>query len=517
MFRLPKIINRTLSIRLSLMVVLTMTILLMASMAVMLHFSRKAVKEEAIQKATQTLDGTIQSIDNIFLSVEQTTGNIYFSLYPHLDNPDMIHTFSRKLVEVNPYVVGCAIAFKPNYFKGRELFMAYYHRKDADSGFQQATTQGHSAPPVIERLESFGDTPYTKQVWFIEPMLSGKAGWLDPLVGMDDSKMEHIVTFCLPIYIADGSVVGVIGVDVSLALLSHIVLESKPSDNSYSTLLTADGSYIVHPDSNKLFHQTVFEQMKRGADLSVKKAAEAMVSGKTGYLPFRMNGTKYYVFFEPFERVSVPGRTVYDLGWSAGIVYPEDDIFGDYNSLSYYVLFITIVGLLVMFLLCRVIIHRQLKPLIMLTEKAQIIANGKYDEPIPDSHQVDEIGCLQDNFQLMQRSLATHIGELEQLTVTLKKHGEGLRVAYNEAQKADRLKTAFLHNMTNHMMGPAEAIFNDVEELCKLCHGNYDNPSVSSTTSLADDIQQNGNEITELLNNLISLSDEDIRKEVASD
>ena len=53
MFNIPKIINKTLSVRLSLMVVLAMTLLLMSSLVFMLHYSRKAVKEEALQKAKE--------------------------------------------------------------------------------------------------------------------------------------------------------------------------------------------------------------------------------------------------------------------------------------------------------------------------------------------------------------------------------------------------------------------------------------------------------------------------------
>ena len=76
------------------------------------------------------------------------------------------------------------------------------------------------------------------------------------------------------------------------------------------------------------------------------------------------------------------------------------------------------------------------------------------------------MGRLQNNFKTMQQSLATNIGELEQLTTELEKHGEELRIAYEKAQKADRMKTAFLHNMTNQMLEPSKAISRDVEALC---------------------------------------------------
>lgn len=230
-----------------------------------------------------------------------------------------------------------------------------------------------------------------------------------------------------------------------------------------------------------------------------------MTSGETGYRAFRLNGNDYYVFFKPFERNAVSGRDIEKLKWSAGIIYPEDDIFGDYNSLTYYVLIIAFVGLLLMFLLSRTVIHRQLQPLYMLTEQAQRIAKGHHDEPIPSSRHKDEIGRLQDNFRLMQQSLATNIGEMDQLKATLQERSKVLQAAYTKAKKADRMKTAFLHNMTNQMLAPAESISKDVEALGSL--GSTAN--AQSIAWMVDDIQQSGDTIAEVLKNLLNISDEE--------
>ena len=470
------------------MVVSSMALLLMASLIVMLYYSRKTVKEEALQMASQTLEGTVLHIDNILLSVEQTAGNFYFSLLPHLDNPDMVLTYSRKLVETNPYVAGCSVALKPNYYQDRAFFIASFQRE-----------AGHDS--LVVQSEPSDSHSYTEQEWFTQAMASAKPRWLRSDLG---AKEDQLITFCLPIPGADGKPVGVMGIDVMLSLLSHIVETTKPSPHSYCTLLDEDGSFIVHPDSNKLFHQTVFTQLEHGADSSVREAAQAMVSGEVGYRPFRMNGSDYYVFYKPFKRAAIPGRSIEELGWSAGIIYPEDDIFGDYNSLLYYVLAIAFGGLLLLFLFSRTIFHRQLKPLLMLAGSAQRIAKGKYGEIIPYSRHKDEIGRLQDNFRAMQQSLAANIGELEQLTATLQERGEGLRVAYNQAQKADRMKTAFLHNMTNQMISPADAIDKDVDALL----GDSKNRN-----QLTIDIQSKGKAITELLNELITISDEEMPRE----
>ena len=497
MLRLPKLISKTLSVRLSLIVVGAMAILLMASLTVMLHYSRKAVKEEAIQKATQTLEGTVQHIDNILLSVEQAAGNIYLSLLPHIDNPDEVTEHARRLVETNPYVTGCAIAFKPNYFQGRELYMAYFHHTKAGADANDS--------PIVQS-ETFGNCAYTEQAWYTEPMEKGAPYWLNPLKGIE-ADVEPITTFCLPMPGNDGKPIAVIGVDVSLSLLSQIVLAVKPSPNSYCTLLGDDGSFIIHPNSDKLLHQTVFEQTKSGADSTVKMAAEAMVSGESGYKPFKMDGKDYIVFYKPFKRTAVPGRSMEELKWSAGIIYPEDDIFGDYNRLLYDVLAIAIIGLLLLYLLCRLFIHRQLLPLRLLAKSAQHIADGNYNEIIPDTRQQDEIGRLQNHFQQMQQSLAANVGELEQLTATLQEHGEDLHAAYEKAQQADRMKMAFLHNMTNQMTAPASAIVSDVNALCDATDSTQ-----QTADSLARDIQQQGKTITELLNSMLNVSEEETEK-----
>lgn len=500
MLRLPKFFSKTLSVRLSLIVVSSMAILLMGALVVMLHYSRKVVKEEALHKASQTLEGTVQNIDNILLSVEQATGNMFYNIYTRLGQPDFVVANCRKLVEANPYIAGCAIAFKPYYYKDREYFVSYVFRTANDS-------LCYTDSPVIQP-EIFGNRPYPEQVWFTKPMTSKEAGWINPSQGIEAS-VAPITTFSLPIPGNDGQPVGVISVDVSLRLLSHVVLSAKPSPNSYCTLLAGDGSFIVHPDSDKLFHQTVFTQVAQKSNTNIEQVATAMVSGETGYMPFRMNGTDYFVFFKPFERTVVPGRAMEKLDWSVGIIYPEDDIFGDYNRLIYDVLAISIIGLLLLFLLSQAIIHRQLLPLRLLTQSAQHIAQGNYNEQIPDSHQEDEIGRLQNHFQQMQKSLANNINELEQLTNTVQQRGKELRLAYEKAQQADRMKTVFLHNMTDQMIAPACIIDKDVMALCDFSHSKHG----EETDQLTNEIQKQGETIAELLNHLLDVSEDEIGKE----
>lgn len=450
MTKLTNFIKGRLSVKISLMAVSAMAVLLIASLVVMLVYSRKKVKEETMARVTLTLDAAVQNIDNILLSVEQATGNVYYSLPSRINDPEALELYRRKLIDSNPYVADCTIAL--------------------------------------------GDTTVTESKWTVKPVQEGK---------------EPLISFSVPLYNTAGQLAGYVSTDVSIGLLSRIVAQTKPSENSFCVLLDSVGNFIVHPDAEQLMQQSAIEISKANANAELGEAVQAMIAGQTDYRTFRLWGTDFYVYFKPFSRSSVRGRAIGHLGWSAGIIYPERDIFGDYNNLQYYVLVISIIGLLLTFLLSHAVIKSRLKPLLMLTSQAQHIAAGNFSEPIPDSKHIDEVGRLQDNFQLMQRSLATQIDELESLKNTLYQRCEGLRKAYDQAKKADRMKTSFLHNMTNQMMEPAVAIEQDVQQLCS--------QSDRDTAQLVSDVQKKGKAITELLKNLISMSDDEMRKEADHD
>lgn len=496
MIKPVKFITKTLSVRISLKVVSAVATLLAVALFIMFHFSRKAIKAEARQKAEETLEGVVRQVDNVLLSVEQSAGNIYWDLLTHLNESERMFLYSRKMVETNPYVAGCAIAFEPYYYQEHgQYFMAYVHHVNKD--------KLETVSSEIIQAETFGNVPYPEQIWYSKPVETGRPCWINPLKN-DQAEGEAIITFSLPIYAQGGKVIGVLAVDLSLSLLSDIVLSAKPSPNSYATLLGSDGSYIVHPDSEKVLHKTIYMSDSYQTNKELRAAEDAMVAGETGYKHFRLDGTDNYVFYKPFIRADVPGRSMERTGWSVGIIYPEDDIFGDYNQLLYMVIAIALVGLVLLMTGCQMITHRCLLPLRMLAKSSQRIAEGHYDEPVPDSHQWDEVGRLQDHFQQMQQALSVHIGELERLTTELRERNVVLAGAYEQAKDADRVKTAFLHNMTDQMIKPVSVIQSSVNMLCEH-RQDMDQQEANKTE---ETIQEQGKIVTKLLNDLLDVSQE---------
>ncbi len=459
MIRIGKLLTRTLSFRLSLKVIVALATLLLLALLVMFYFSRKAVKEEALLDAEQTLEAMVQRIDNILLSVEQASGNVYWKMSTNLHNKEMLETYTRKLVEVNPYISDCRIVWDDNKGKSRDSVSSNAH-----------------VPATIS------DT-----------------GWISP----QDANMpadKPVGIFTLPFY-ENRQKVGNLVVEVSLTQLSKIILDSKSSPNSFCTLLGKDGTILVHPDKSVLNKNIII--LSNDDDVSMREAIQEMIAGKTGYREVVFDDVDYDVFYKPFERNAVQGRAMSKLGWSAGIILPEDDIFGEYNRLLYIVIVIAIVAILLQLLSCYLFIKKQLSPLRELEASAQQIADGHYDETIAISSRQDEVGLLQTHFRDMQQSLAQHVYEMQGLTRTLKERGETLKATYEQTKAANSMKMNFLSNMSDQIMEPVNEIHNRA-----LTISNHLNElSEEETSRFVDEIQTQGGKVTSILNNVIAKSE----------
>jgi methyl-accepting chemotaxis protein/sigma-B regulation protein RsbU (phosphoserine phosphatase) len=339
-------------------------------------------------------------------------------------------------------------------------------------------------------------------------MATGQPFWTDPLKN-DNTEDEALTTFCLPIYDLSGKCVGVLAADVSIKLLSDIVLAAKPSANGYAAMLARNGSYIVHPNQEKLTKGNAFSLLEKNSDPALKKIIKAMLNEESGSQNFNMDGRGWYVVYKPFQRSVVDGRAMESLNWSIALVYPEDDIVEGNNQLLYLVITIIVIGLLVFSVLCRMVIHRQLLPLSMLTQWAQHFTKGHFDNIVPDTDREDEIGRLQRNFQKMQLSLTTQIKELERLTNQLNERGEVLQQANDKTQEADIMKTTFLHHMTKRLLEPTDTIDKSVTELCN----RYQDISSEEAAKKIELIHQNSETVIGLINDMLQTAESETGKE----
>lgn len=401
--------RRSLSRRLSLWSVLFAAAIFLAALVYVFVISRNTVRQEAIRGATRELENTVLRVNGILEDVQIAADNLEWLIYKDLDNPDRMMEYSRNVVLNNPFLNGCSISFEPNYFpsKGR-YFSAYSNRMDG---------------VVYTQQEGNDQYQYFYLDWYLLPKLLSQPCWTEPYTdqeeGDDTMDSRMTVSYCKPLIGNDGSFVGALTLDISLEWLSQTISAVKPYPNSYSILVGRGGTFLVHPDPEKLFYQTVFTQQLVQQDQEMWQLGQDMLSWKEGMHFINLDGKPCFVFFEPMMTT----------GWSVAIVCSEEDIFGNYRRFQNVVMALVLGGLLLMFLVFSRLIGKMLEPLRRLATQTQVIASGKFDSKLPEVTRMDEIGLLTHSFGDMQNSLVTYVEELTATTAKKERIEGELQIA----------------------------------------------------------------------------------------
>ena len=413
MKKLIDTLRRSFSARLSLWVVSFAALVFLAATAYFFTVSRRYVREEAILRATQVVENSVLRLNNILEDVQLSADNLEWLVYRHLDEPEMMMEYSRITVQGNPVLSGCSISFEPDYFEGRHYFSAY-------SGYIGGTL----------RTEQEGDDDYQYFYldWYLQPKLLNQPCWTEPYSDweQDDAKdrqTQRMVSYCKPLTTAEGYIGG-ISLDISLKWLSDNLSPVKPYPHSYSILISRGGTYLVHPDPDKLFYQTIFTEGLITPRPELDELGTSMLDQEAGYRRLMVDGKPSFVFFTPLKAT----------GWSMAIVCPESDIFGRFNRLRWIVTTIDILGLLLLFFLCFRVIRKTMRPLSDLARQAEDIASGHFDTVLPENDQPDELGTLSRSFADMQSSLVAYMDELTRTTANKVRIEGELQIARNIQQ-----------------------------------------------------------------------------------
>ena len=386
--------QRSLSNKLSLWTVLFAGLIFLTALGVFFNQSRLAVRMAAIDNATRILDNTVLRVNNILTEVKVATDNTDWLIARHLDAPDSMFVYSRRILQNNPNLNGCSIGFEPFFFKEKGLYFSAYSLNS--NGVIRTTQEGN------EHYQ------YFSMDWYQLPKLLDRPCWTEPFVDVNPegiSSTDMIISYCKPLKDRQGEYIGTIAVDLSLEWLSRTISAVKPYPNSYTIMIGKGGTFFVHPDSTKLFYQTIFTQTLLEPDTAITSLGHAMQAGKEGFRQLNVNDEDCYVFYKPLA----------DTGWSVGIVCPAHDIFSGYYNLLNIMIGIVIVGLMLMLMVFSGIISKQMEPLEELVYQAEAISSGRFDESLTELHRNDEIGQLSNSFRDMQQSLVRQMEELKQV------------------------------------------------------------------------------------------------------
>ncbi|KMY55583.1 hypothetical protein AC623_17930 [Bacillus sp. FJAT-27231] len=307
-----------------------------------------------------------------------------------------------------------------------------------------------------------------------------KVQWSKPYV--DAFTGEYVITASKAIT-KNGKAAGVLGVDIILKTLSESMQEKNLGFKGFPYVLDADGTAIVYPD-------------KQGEDLTDYPFVADMYKANEseGVSRYTMNNTK---------KVSVY-TTVPNLGWKIGAIYPEKEIYKVASELRNLLIWLSVAGGLIAFVILFFMISRIIKPLHHLKAVMDQTAAGDLTVRA-EAASKDEIGELSHDFNSMIEKMRGLIAVISASVSEVRQSAESLNATSEETNAVSEQVAAAISEIASgasQSAGNAETASENSGRLGRQI--SKINKKASGMTAIAertDKINENGRQQIQQLQN----------------
>ncbi|MBN2655621.1 MAG: response regulator [Spirochaetales bacterium] len=296
-----------------------------------------------------------------------------------------------------------------------------------------------------------------KRPWFSQAIEAGSLIWTDPYVFF--TSRNPGITTASPVYNENGSLHGVVGVDIEISELSDFLATLSIGKSGKAFILDNKGKVLAYPEKSRLTVNTDDDAVHLATigelDDEISKAAyEALLSKEYEldekselFFTFKHDRQVFHAMFAPFKASYWP--------WLLGIYIPEDDYIGALKKNRTFSVFISLsVGLitiLIGFLITRSIVQ----PLLRLQGAAKSVGSGNLKSPLNIETAYREVDETARVFELMRIELEEKSRIEEQLQQTQKVESIG-RLASGVAHD--------LNNLLTPILGYSEMLMNKIPE-----------------------------------------------------
>jgi len=369
---------------------------------------RNIVATEMDRQANRSMAGAIKVIHNRINSIETAVKTAAAFSDKFAMQEKTAESLMTRLISSNQDIAAVTLLYKENYFSQHGRYYAPTISRSMGSGELKIDEIGGPENDFCY-LETDSNWIYTNKL--------DRGYWCLPYVDSMSTK-RSMVTFSVPLHDKDNNIYAVLCADIDLQWVNNIVDEAKPYEYSCAIVMSRDSQYVCHPDKEWVLSRNVVEYARKQKDMNFLSLVEHMLRRERGNDTLEMMGqydnnasskedlNNYIVYYAPIENVI----------WSVCFLIPEEEILKGANSLRTSLMVFTILLLLGISVMIYLIIHKQLKPLKILSDDAIEIAKGRFDTQLPQIDTHDEIRHLRDSFAEMQSSLIHYIDELKVTT-----------------------------------------------------------------------------------------------------
>lgn len=400
-----KLKYRNFASKLSFYIIVQTALLFLAIFIIVTVIAIKTIRYESIERANKTLDATIAKVENVMQKVEISTQDLAWVVMENIDNPDKMFEIGACSLKANEILYGNSITFEPEYYNSKGEYFMVYSFKDKDGTINSSQIGGY-------------DYDYFTMEWYLGAKLLGKPYWSEPYFdeGGGDAMMT---TYSVPLYGKDGQFIGVVTGDIHLEKLTSIVNDIHAFESSFNTILSNSGIFLTHRNPNMVFNHTLVSSAMAINSEELMEVGMDLRRGESGYKEFRdEEGKRNFVVYGQLKN-----------GWDVGIICPIISLLKESNQFSWIMVIAILLGLLLLYVITRVLINRLVQPITEFAYSAQTIAKGNFSARIPEINSNDELKQLHDSLAYMEKSIGSYITELRLTTASNERFSNELNIA----------------------------------------------------------------------------------------
>ena len=388
--------SKSFSTRLSLNVLLIVTIFFIVVLGIVAVSSHLLISEEATRSASNILKANILDIEKTLQTVESTVKDASWLVKENSKDEKYLYHITSKVVDENTNIIGSAIAFDSCYFYGRHFFSPYSY-EDPETGELKSKELGSD------------ENDYFSQEWYVEPKKSGKPHWSEPYFDTGGGE-QMMTTYSYPIKDSAGNIYAIITADISLEWLSQKVDDIHPYEHSHSTLISAKGKYLSAGWQANLTAETAYSFAEKMDDPRILEISKNMLVGDSGTMRYMVDNKLSFAVYGPLSN-----------GWSMAINCEYRDVLERSSKMHVVLILVGLIGLLVMFIMCYFKIRQLTQPIKEFSKSAHSIAQGNFNTQFPEVKSEDEILTLRNSLEEMQNYIVSYLEQVETATSAKKR------------------------------------------------------------------------------------------------
>ncbi len=374
-----------------------------------ISFIKKTILESAQNNAESITITAANYISGVLEPAERLPQNVALSLdsgfFAEMDFDEIV----TGMLKTNQDIFGAAIALKPDKYSSGEAVYAYR----SDSGIR------------IKDLHT-KEYRYTEKEWFLRPINMDSSYWTQPYFdeGGGDVMM---ISYSVPFRAGDNKPAGVVTVDIDLKWLDSFVKNLQIIEDGYVFLIDQSGRMLAGPRNIESLPPSILhdkEILDRLPELA--KIGRRMIKGEIGFEEIHADSINQdlHVYFAPLKSV----------GWSLGVIYPENQLYEGISTMNYSLAIIGLVAILMLFFLIILVSRKITRPITSLALAIRNIGYGNLDAGIPDIRTSRETRELSTAYIAMQNQLRSYISDLKSATAAKEKIESELKIAHGIQQ-----------------------------------------------------------------------------------